>query len=26
MRLPADYLYLQRSVVAVSTRPFQQVT
>jgi uncharacterized protein (DUF2236 family) len=26
MRLPADYLYVQQSVVAVSTRPFQQVT
>jgi uncharacterized protein (DUF2236 family) len=26
MRLPADYLYVHRSAVAVSTRPFQQVT
>ena len=26
MRLPVDYLYVHRSAVAVSTRPFQQVT
>ena len=26
MRLPGDYLYVHRSAVAVSTRPFQQVT
>jgi len=26
MRLPANYLYVHRSAVAVSTRPFQQVT
>jgi uncharacterized protein (DUF2236 family) len=26
MRLPADYLYVDRSAVAVSARPFQQVT